>query len=83
MQQRTYITVLLAAALAAAGCGTEQGQETPAPLVRTMTVGDAARSEAGYTGAVRGRYETRLAFPVGGQIRSWSSTRATCSSRRT
>ena len=70
MQQRTYITVLLAAALAAAGCGTEQVQETPAPLVRTMTVGDAARSEAGYTGAVRGRYETRLAFQVGGQILS-------------
>lgn len=71
MQQRTYITILLAAALlTAAGCGSESEKETPAPLVRTMTVGDAARSEAGYTGAVRGRYETRLAFQVGGQILS-------------
>ena len=71
MQQRTYITILLAAALlSAAGCGSESEKETPAPLVRTMTVGDVARSEAGYTGAVRGRYETRLAFQVGGQILS-------------
>ena len=71
MQQRTYITILLAAALlTAAGCGSESEKETPAPLVRTMTVGDVARSEAGYTGAVRGRYETRLAFQVGGQILS-------------
>ena len=71
MQQRTYITILLAAALlTAAGCGSESEKETPAPLVRTMTVGDAARSEAGYTGAIRGRYETRLAFQVGGQILS-------------
>ena len=54
MQQRTYITILLAAALlTAAGCGSESEKETPAPLVRTMTVGDVARSEAGYTGAVR------------------------------
>lgn len=70
MQQRTYITLLLAAALVAAGCGSESAKEPPAPLVRTITVGDAARSEAGYTGAVRGRYETRLAFQVGGQILS-------------
>ena len=71
MQQRTYITILLAATLlTAAGCGSVSEKETPAPLVRTMTVGDTAQSEAGYTGAVRGRYETRLAFQVGGQILS-------------
>ena len=71
MQQRTYITILLAAALlTAAGCGSVSEKETPAPLVRTMTVGDAVTAEAGYTGAVRGRYETRLAFQVGGQILS-------------
>ena len=71
MQQRSYITVLLAAALVAvSGCGSESEKETPAPLVRTMTVGDTVTAEAGYTGAVRGRYETRLAFQVGGQILS-------------
>ena len=55
MQQRTYITILLAAALlTAAGCGSVSEKETPAPLVRTMTVGDAVTAEAGYTGAVHG-----------------------------
>lgn len=71
MHVRSYLTLILAAALAAlTGCGTDTAKEAPPPLVRTMTVGDAAASEAGYTGTVRGRYETRLAFQVGGQILS-------------
>ena len=71
MHARSYLTLILAAALAAlTGCGTDAAKEAPPPLVRTMTVGDVARSEVGYTGAVRGHYETRLAFQVGGQILS-------------
>ena len=71
MHARSYLTLILAAALAAlTGCGTDAAKEAPSPLVRTMTVGDAAASEGGYTGTVRGRYETRLAFQVGGQILS-------------
>ena len=71
MHARSYLTLILAAALAAlTGCGTDTAKEAPPPLVRTMAVGDAAASEAGYTGTVRGRYETRLAFQVGGQILS-------------
>ena len=71
MHARSYLTLILAAALAAlTGCGTDAAKEAPPPLVRTMTVGDAAASEGGYTGTVRGRYETRLAFQVGGQILS-------------
>ena len=71
MHARSYLTLILAAALAAlTGCGTDAAKEAPAPLVRTMTVGDTAASEGGYTGTVRGRYETRLAFQVGGQILS-------------
>ena len=71
MHARSYLTLILAAALAAlTGCGTDAAKEVPPPLVRTMTVGDAAASEGGYTGTVRGRYETRLAFQVGGQILS-------------
>ena len=71
MHARSYLTLILAAALAAlTGCGTDTAKEAPPPLVRTMTVGDAAASETGYTGTVRGRYETRLAFQVGGQILS-------------
>ena len=71
MHARSYLTLILAAALAAlTGCGTDAAKEAPPPLVRTMTVGDAAASEGGYTGTVHGRYETRLAFQVGGQILS-------------
>ena len=71
MHARSYLTLILAAALAAlTGCGTDAAKEAPPPLVRTMTVGDAAASEGGYTGTVSGRYETRLAFQVGGQILS-------------
>lgn len=69
MHARSYLTLILAATLAAlTGCGTDTVKEAPPPLVRTMTVGDATASEGGYTGTVRGRYETRLAFQVGGQI---------------
>ena len=68
MHERTYVTILLAAlSIGAAGCGSETAQAPP-PLVRTISVGEAAPSEAGYTGTVEGRYETRLAFQVGGQI---------------
>ena len=71
MHARSYLTLILAAALAAlTGCGTDAAKEAPPPVVRTMMVGDAAASEGGYTGTVRGRYETRLAFQVGGQILS-------------
>ena len=71
MHARSYLTLILASALAAlTGCGTNAAKEAPPPLVRTVTVGDAAASEGGYTGTVRGRYETRLAFQVGGQILS-------------
>ncbi len=71
MHARSYLTLILAAALTAlTGCGTDTVKEASPPLVRTMTVGDAAASEGGYTGTVRGRYETRLAFQVGGQILS-------------
>ena len=71
MHARSYLTLIFATALTAlSGCGTDTAKEAPPPLVRTMTVGDAAASEGGYTGTVRGRYETRLAFQVGGQILS-------------
>ena len=71
MHARSYLTLILAAALAAlTGCGTDPAKEAPPPLVRTITVGDVSSTETGYSGTVRGRYETRLAFQVGGQILS-------------
>ena len=71
MQQHFYTVLILAAAIAAAGCGTTAEKEMPPPLVRTVTVGDASSTgDTGYAGTVRGRYETKLAFQVGGQILS-------------
>ena len=70
MQQHFYTALILAAAIAAAGCGSNAEKDAPPPLVRTITVGEADASNAGYAGTVRGRYETKLAFQVGGQILS-------------
>ncbi len=55
--------------VSAAGCGQKQAvQEKPA-LVKTQQAGDQAGTAAGvYAGTVRGRYETNMAFQVGGQI---------------
>jgi multidrug efflux system membrane fusion protein len=47
----------------------EKQEEAKAPLVKTMTVGEGALEESNtYSGTVKGRYETNLAFQVGGQI---------------
>ena len=70
MQQHFYPALIVVASLTALGCGTSAEKEAPPPLVRTITVGDAAAEGAGYAGTVRGRYETKLAFRVGGQILS-------------
>ena len=71
MHERFYTALILAAMLTAfSGCGNKSAEETPPPLVRTITVGDVSSTETGYSGTIRGRYETRLAFQVGGQILS-------------
>lgn len=66
-------TLALAAALLFgctifAGCSKEEAKEK-APLVKTMQAQDAeGERTSSYSGVVRGRYETNLAFQVGGQI---------------
>ena len=51
-----------------AGCSKEEAKEK-APLVKTMQAQDAeGERTSSYSGVVRGRYETNLAFQVGGQI---------------
>ena len=57
-----------------AGCGQEAPPEPKAPLVKyeTVRLRDEAASSA-YAATVRGRYETALAFQVGGQIVSRSA----------
>ena len=64
-----YVAALVVFTAAAAGCG-QQPAETEAPqLVRTVTVGaEAEREGSAYSGTVRGRYESALAFQAGGRI---------------
>ena len=53
------------------GCSEEAAVEDKLPLVKTQRVGEAnINSESVYSGTVKGRYETNLAFQVGGQILS-------------
>ena len=69
--QKQYTALVLAAALSLlAGCGNDTAKEPPPPVVRTMSVDAAGATTADYSGTVRARYETKLAFQVGGQILS-------------
>ena len=70
--QKKYTALVLAAALSLlAGCGNDTAKEPPPPVVRTMSVDAAAgASTADYSGTVRARYETKLAFQVSGQVLS-------------
>ena len=53
------------------GCSEEIAVEDKLPLVKTQRVGETnINSESMYSGTVKGRYETNLAFQVGGQILS-------------
>ena len=64
-----YVAALVVFAAAAAGCGQQPAQTEGPQLVRTVTVGAEAEREAGaYSGTVRGRYESALAFQAGGRI---------------
>ena len=69
--QKKYTALVLAAALSLlAGCGNDTAKEPPPPVVRTMSVDAAGATTADYSGTVRARYETKLAFQVGGQVLS-------------
>ena len=63
------VVCLMAALLA--GCGEEKKTAALPPMVKYQRVTNGAgQTGAVYAGTVRGRYETNLAFQVGGQILS-------------
>lgn len=65
------LLMALVMALAAAGCGQKAATVEKAPFVKTQQAGSGTEADTGtYAGTVRGRYETNLAFQVGGQILS-------------
>jgi len=60
---------LLCAALVLAACGPKAAVEDPArPVVTQRVVAGAAASRDVYSGEIRARYETDLAFRVGGKL---------------
>lgn len=66
--QKKFLAVILAASFLLVGCGEEVATPKP-PLVKVQKIAlsDAAQEE-NYSGTVRGRYETKLSFQVGGKI---------------
>ena len=71
MEKKIIFTLLFGTALLlTAGCG-QKPPEPTVPLVKYETVRLGADAEGStYAAAVRGRYETVLAFQVGGRIAS-------------
>ena len=65
------ILLIIFTVLIFTGCSEEKFVREEIPLVKTQRVGETfANSESVYSGIVKGRYETNLAFQVGGQIMS-------------
>ena len=62
------LVIICAACLLVTGCGKEVQSPKP-PLVKVLQVNQSASArEENYSGVVRGRYESKLAFQVGGKI---------------
>ena len=72
MMIRIYFVFLLAAVLAIlTGCHEEEAVVDKVPLVKVQKVDISSNiHDETYSGVVKGRYETNLAFQVGGQILS-------------
>lgn len=63
------VVSLLILSLFINGCGKKEAAKEEAPLVRSLVVKrDNFGQSASYAGEVKGRYETQLAFQVGGKI---------------
>ena len=61
--------ILLILVLLCTGCGKETAEKVLPPPVKVIQVKDVAQSQTEiYAGVVRGRYESNLAFQVGGKI---------------
>ena len=66
---RKKFLLIILAAIIFTGCGDEEIAEIKIPYVKTQKVNfDNVSSENIYSGTVCGRYETNLAFQVGGKI---------------
>ncbi len=70
MTKKQFAAVFSAVAFFISGCGDEAVSDSYIPMVQTQAVDIKKSSNVGqnYTGTVRGRFETNMAFQVGGQI---------------
>lgn len=65
----TGVAAVVVGALLSAGCNSGKVADEAATLVRTQTIKSGGAGQGSvYAGEVRGRYETTLAFQVGGKI---------------
>ncbi len=69
MKTLSAILAIFFAATFFSGCGDEQAEIEKPPYVKTQKVTTAnLNSESVYSGVVKGRYETKMSFQVGGKI---------------
>ena len=63
------VVLLWSLALMLSGCGQQETAADKPVLVKTQQAGYGSSVQSGtYSGTVKGRYETNMAFQVGGQI---------------
>lgn len=77
MDRKKWIAVALAAVIGVGGVGyfwgsKKEAPEAPklAPMVKTMVIGESAKegSSTSYSGSIKNRNETQLAFQLGGRV---------------
>ena len=69
MKNLSIMSAIFFAAIIFTGCGEEKVEIEKPPIVKTQKVSFAnLNSENVYSGTVKGRYETKMSFQVGGKI---------------
>ncbi len=67
--KKKILSSIIAVSFLLSGCGNEDIQPLKPPIVKVQKINPSHTSqEENYSGVVRGRYETNLAFQVGGKI---------------
>ena len=66
---KKYVTLYIIVILMLSGCGAEKIEKNPPPLVKTILASKSVKKDENiFSGVVKGRYETNLAFQTSGRI---------------
>lgn len=69
MDKKNFLIIILMSSMIFTGCGKEEPQTSRPPLVKVQQIKFSnSEQEENYSGVVKGRYETKLSFQVGGKI---------------